>query len=95
VDSGKEWVAAVKTSIPSGAARPVKSTVPPAVHGMLSGIFAKLAGKHAALAGANRPDRAVQPLGAPDRIATLAGKGKGLTRQPVIGSPDPANGPGY
>ena len=75
--------------IPSGAVPAPKSTVPPQVHGILSTMFAKLAAKHAKLAGANHPDPAAEPLGSPDKAAINSQKGRGLTRQPIIGAPNP------
>lgn len=79
------------TRIPSGVVPAPKSTLPPAAHGLLASMFANLAAKHGRLAGANKPDSAVAPLGAPDKAAINSQKGRGLTRQPVIGAPNDPN----
>ena len=74
--------------IPSGKVTTPKSTIPPAVHGVLAGIFRKLAQHHAQMA--NSPDPAVARLPRPDMAAKDAQGGRPLVRQPVIGA---ANSP--
>ncbi len=73
--------------IPSGKVTTPKSTLPPAAHGVLAGIFRKLAQHHQSMAGA---DPAVARLPRPDVAAKDAQGGRPLVRQPVIGA---ANSP--
>jgi hypothetical protein len=73
-------------SIPSGHVSTPKSTIPPAAHGLLSSIFARLAAHHAQLA--NSPDPAVARLPRPDQAARDVQGGYPLLRRPVIGVPN-------
>ena len=75
--------------LPSGKVTTPKPTLPPAAHGMLAGMFSKLAAHHAALA--NKPDRATAPLLRPDAAAGAGAKGKGQIRQPLLGTPTDPN----
>jgi len=72
--------------MPSGIVRPMASTLPPAAHGVLAGIFHKLAVHHAQLA--NSPDPAVARLPRPDQAATDVQGGHPLMRRTVIGVPN-------
>ena len=74
--------------IPSGTVATPKSTLPPAAHGILAGIFRKLAAHHAQLA--NSPDPSTARLPRPDMAAKDARGGRPLVREPVIGT---ANSP--
>ena len=75
-----------RPQMPSGIVRPMASTLPPAAHGVLAGIFHKLAAHHAQLA--NSPDPAVARLPRPDQAAKDAQGGLPLMRRPVIGLPN-------
>lgn len=82
----------MKTSkIPSGKASAIKSTLPPAAHGVLAKMFGKLSAHHAALAGANKPDAQNQPLPAADKVVTAQRAGRAIGRQPVYGTPTDPN----
>ena len=76
----------MRASIPSGHVTTPKSTLPPAAHGLLSSIFAKLAAHHAQMA--NSPDPATAKLPRPDMAAKDARGGRPLVREPVIGTPN-------
>jgi hypothetical protein len=77
--------------IPSGAVRPVASTIPAAAHGVLAKMFSKLSSHHAALAGANKPDAQNQPLPAADKVITAQRAGRAIGRQPIYGTPTDPN----
>ena len=76
----------IASSIPSGHVSALPSTLPPAAHGLLSSIYARLAAHHAAMA--NAPDPAVARLPRPDMAATDAMRGNPIMRRPVIGVPN-------
>ena len=80
--------------IPSGKTTAPATTIPKATHGILAGIFSKLAAHHQAMA--NKPDKSAAPLMRPDAAALAGSKGKAQIRQPFLGAAsDPNAGPEY
>jgi hypothetical protein len=75
-----------RPQMPSGIVRPMASSLPPAAHGVLAGIYQQLAAHHAQLA--NSPDPAVARLPRPDQAAKDVQGGYPLMRRPVIGVPN-------
>jgi hypothetical protein len=76
------------SQIPSGRVAMPKSTVP---HLQLAGLFRRLANRHSKMAMANAPDPATARLPRPDMAALNVRKGRAQVRQPLIGSPNPAD----
>ena len=70
----------------SGAVHAVGSTLPPQAHGILAGIFSRLAAHHQALA--NSPQTGPAWLPRPDVAAKDARQGGLIGRNPVLGVPD-------
>ena len=76
----------VSSRIPSGAVHSPQSTLPPQAHGILAGIFARLAAHHQNLANAPQTGPASVPR--PDIAARDARQGGLIGRSPVLGVPD-------
>jgi hypothetical protein len=78
------------SKIPSGRVTAPTPTAPALSHGNLAKIFTALASHHAALA-ANKPDRAIQPLMRPDKVARAQAAGQPGFYAPTLGTPNAAD----
>ena len=76
----------VSSRIPSGAVHAVGSTLPPEAHGVLAGIFSRLAAHHQSLA--NSPQTGPAGVPRPDIAAKDVTRGGLIGRNPVLGVPD-------